>query len=282
MREIKFNILLLSLLLLAGCETVVELDLPDHDPKLVVNSVFNPDSLFTVDLSSSQSVFTDNPYVPVTDATVQVYQGGQLLFDFQHKGDGLYQADTKPEALQHYELRVSAPSHTPVKAESHVPAAALLRDLKASRVPATNVRDAGILLSFTFGDDPNRENYYYVQAFTPAISPIDGEAYNRAISIQFINPIKDEFNMENRWFFSDKLFNGQQLPLELFLESSQPEERHVQVAHITKEYYDYVRTLSKQSYRDNFGVTPIPVSSNIRGGMGLFAGYNSVTVKILP
>jgi hypothetical protein len=283
MREIKLILaLLFGLFMLTGCETVVELDLPDHTPKLVVNSVFNPDSLFTVDLSSSQSVFSDSAYGPVTDATVQVYQGGQHLFDLAHKGAGIYKADQKPETLQHYTLRISAPGHAPVKAASYVPAAPLLRDLKTARVPATADRDAGIRLSFVLDDTPGQDNYYYIQAYTPDTDHINGGAYNRALSIQFNTTIKPEFAMENRWFFSDKLFNGQKLPLELLLESNQREVRHVQIAHITKEYYDYVRTLEKQSYRDNFGILLIPVANNIEQGMGLFAGYNSVTVKILP
>jgi hypothetical protein len=283
MKEIKLILaLVFGLFLLAGCETVVELDLPDHAPKLVVNAVFNPDSLFTVDLSSSQSVFSDSAHRPVTDATVQVYQGGQHVFDVAHKGAGIYQADRKPETLQHYTLRVSAPGHAAVKAASHVPAAPLLRDLKAARVPATADRDAGIRLSFVLDDTPGQDNYYYIQAYTPDTDHINGGAYNRALSIQFNTTIKPEFAMENRWFFSDKLFNGQKLPLELLLESSQREVRHVQIAHITKEYYDYVRTLEKQAYRDNFGIIPIPVANNIEQGMGLFAGYNSVTIKIAP
>lgn len=283
MREMKLIIALVSsLLLLAGCETLVELDLPDHKPRIVVNAVFNPDSLFTVDLSSSQSVFTDQPYKPITDATVQVYQGEQHLFNVAHKGAGVYKADQKPETLQHYTLRVSAPGHAPVKAASYAPAAPVLRNLKATRVSATHDQPAGIQLSLVLEDEPGKENYYYIQAYAPDTDPSTGKAYNRALSIQFNTTIKPEFAMENRWFFSDKLFNGQKLPLELLLESNQQEMRHVQVAHITKEYYDYVRTLEKQSYRDNFGITPIPVSNNIRGGMGLFAGYNSVVIKILP
>ncbi|WP_169728023.1 DUF4249 domain-containing protein [Adhaeribacter aquaticus] len=283
MKEIKLTIaLVFSLLLLAGCETLVELDLPDHKPRIVVNAVFNPDSLFTVDLSSSQSVFTDHTYTPITDATIKVYKDGQYLFAVEHKGKGIYKADRKPEALKHYELQVSAPGHASIKAASYVPAAPSVRDLKATRVPATNNQSAGIQLSFVLEDEPGQENYYYIQAYAPDINPFNNQAYNRAIRIEFNKPIKYEFNMENRWFFSDKLFNGQKIPLDLFLETNQREMRHVQIAHITKKYYDYVRTLEKQSYSDNFGVMPMPVANNIEQGLGLFAGYNSVTVKILP
>ena len=283
MRNIKYKLSLLFSLpfLLWSCQTVVELDLPTHEPKLVINAVINPDSLFTVDVSASQSALADGEYQQLKDATVQVYQAGQLLFELQHVGDGIYKADRKPQALQHYELRVSAPGFPDASATSYVPAAPAMRDVQASRA-APSSEWGGSNLSLILDDVPGQENFYYIQAFIPDSSYYDGKRYNRYVSLDFIAPIKEEFAMEFRYFFSDKLFDGKQVNIQLNLGTAPDKTTYVQVAHITKEYYQYARTLDKQGAGDDFGKIPTPVTNNIQNGMGLFAGYNAVMLAVKP
>lgn len=277
----KLGLLFSLLLLLWSCETVIELELPEYEPKLVLNSVINPDSLFTVDVSASQSALADGEYQQLTDATVQVYQAGQLLFELQHTGNGVYKADRKPQALQHYELRVSAPGFPSAVANTHITAMPAVKNVQASRA-APAFEQQRVNMSFELDDVPGQENFYYIEAFTPDTSYYDGTPYKEPVSIKFTAPIEDEFGMETRYFFSDKLFDGQALHLELNLDNNPSKTTYVRVAHITKEYYQYVRVLDKQSYRDNFSEIQEPVPNNIQNGMGLFAGYNAVTLAVKP
>lgn len=284
MRKIKYICtLLLSLpFLLSGCETVVELDLPTHEPQLVVNAVINPDNLFTVDVSASRSPFSNEPFQQLTDAKVQVYQAGQVLFDLQHMGNGIYKADTKPQALQHYELQVSAPGFPNASATSYIPAAPVITNIEAQKAPFDPNWGLQTILSFELNDVPEQENFYYVEAYTPDTSFLNNQPYNRYVSFRFTAPIEQEFRMENRYFFSDRLFKGQLLPLTLNLENNPEKTTYVQVVHITKEYYEYVRTLDRQAGGDDFGNFPTQVTNNIRNGFGLFAGYNAVTLAVKP
>lgn len=266
------------LLLLGGCETVLEVDIPEHEPKLVVNAVFNPDSLFTVDVSASQSAFSNDEHQQLENATVRLFQDGKHLLDLPHIGNGIYQAAEKPEALQQYELRVSAAGFPQATGVTTIPAPAVVYDVQAAPAPASS-DGAGPTLnaSFTLQDSPNEENFYYLQAFTPDTT-WDGEAYRRYVHLEASSPIDYEFSMETRLFFSDKLFNGEALELKLNLENNPYSATYVQVAQITKEYYLYVQTLEKQSYSDNFNVTPTAVTNNILNGMGLSGAYNARTL----
>lgn len=265
-------------LLLWSCQTVVEVDFPEHEPKLVVNAVFNPDSLFTVDVSASQSAFSNNEHAPVENATVSLYRAEKHLFDLEHVGSGIYKANQKPEPLQQYELRVNAANFPDASGLTYVPTEPDLYNLQASEAPPyDDWQGATLNASFILKDEPGQENFYYLQVFEPDTSR-DGEPYNRHIPLHSVSPIDMEFSMETRFFFSDKLFNGEELLLKLNLQNHPSRTTHVQVAHITKEYYQYVQTLKKQSYADDINITPVPVSNNILNGMGLFAAYNSRTL----
>ncbi|WP_160164095.1 DUF4249 domain-containing protein [Nafulsella turpanensis] len=265
-------------LLLWSCQTVVEIDLPEHEPKLVVNAVFNPDSLLTVDVSASQSAFSNNEHQQLENATVSLFQEGKHLLDFPHIGNGIYQAAEKPEALQQYELRVSAAGFPQASAITSVPGQAVIDNLQATVEPARSDWEGTTLNAFfTLKDTPNEENFYYLQAFTPDTTG-DGEAFNRYVHLESSSPIEYEFSMETRLFFSDKLFNGEALELKLNLENNPYRTTYVQIAQVTKEYYQYVKTLDKQSYGDNLNLTPVSVSNNIINGMGLFGAYNAQTL----
>ncbi|GAB3535062.1 hypothetical protein GCM10027443_23250 [Pontibacter brevis] len=278
----KLPFLFSLLLLLCSCETVVELDLPAHEPQLVVNAVISSDSLFSVDVSASRSAFSNEAYQQVPDATVQVYQAGQVLCNLQHMGNGIYQADIKPQALQHYELQVRAPGFPSANATTYIPAVPLVKEVKASRAPRHPDNGPSVNLSLILEDAAEQENFYYIQAFKQDTSYFYGNYYNRYLSIDFTAPIEEEFTMENRYFFSDKLFNGKPLHLTLKLETMPEKNTYVQVAHISKEYYEYVRTLQRQAGGDDFGKNPTSVANNIQSGFGIFAGYNAITLSVKP
>lgn len=282
MTQIKYPLYFLLLQLLLSCQTVVEVELPAHEPKLVVNAVLNPDSLFTVDVSASQSAFSNETHTPVENAAVSLYGVEKHQLDLQHIGNGIYQADKNPQAQQYYELKVLAPGYPAASAVSYVPAAPLIKNVRAGVGPVReDWQGSSVIAYFTLEDAPEQENFYYLRVFTPETDH-SGETYNRNVSIISSVPIEYEFSMETRLFFSDKLFNGQALRLILNLDNSPQKVTYVQIAHITKEYYHYVRTLEKQSYRDNTSLVPIPVTNNILNGMGLFGGYNATILVIEP
>ena len=287
MKRIKYTLVLLCSLpfWLGSCETVVELDEPTHTPKLILNAVINPDSLFTVDLSASQSAFSNEPYAPVKNATVGVFSAGNHLFDLRHKANGIYQAQIKPQAGQQYELKASANGYPSVSAINDVPTAPTIHSIQVVGGWTATPSSWGpsVQLTFALEDAAEQEDFYYIQVYTPDTSHFsNNKPYNKALGFTFIAPIEAEFSMEGRHFFSDKLFNGQSLKLKLNLGNNPNKITYVRVAHVSAEYYQYVRTLGKQ-YNPDLILTPqVPVLNNIQNGMGLFAGYNAITLPIKP
>ena len=186
--------------LTTSCESVVELNLPPPRNVLVVNGVLNPDSVFRVALSASQSAYTSGPYPVIKNATVQLIQAGQPPTTLLPLDSGRYEAPTRPLAGQTYELRVAAATYPGISATATVPAPPALSQLRAVAVAPTADAPRGSVNASVVLDDPGaEENFYYLQAYTPAVSEFeDKRPYRKTVSLTFLAPIKPEFSMESR------------------------------------------------------------------------------------
>ena len=118
--------ILIVLSFLTSCISPVELDFPDsYTPKVVVNSEFTPDSIWTVYLQ--QSI----PYVNtlnweehyILNAVVSVTDEQGFTERLLHTGDGIYKSfqGLRPVPDTEYILTVDAPSFMPVRAKSSAP-----------------------------------------------------------------------------------------------------------------------------------------------------------------
>ena len=280
---IRKNVLLICLpLLLWACTDIVEIDLPNQEPQLVINGLFTPDSVWNVDISAGQNALSNETYKQVQDATVELYQGGKHLFNLLHNGNGKYKSEVVlPQELQHYTLKVSAPGYPTSEASNFAPSLPAIRSIKVYRTfnslnpsmpPEAEVR-------FVLDDVPGMQNYYFVSAYFQDTA-YTGEAFKNYSGLNFMAPIEKEFTMGSRYFFSDKLIDGKPTTLTLRYTLIKGKTVHLNISQISPDYYHYVRTLVKQSYNDNFMTTPGPVHNNIRNGLGIFAGYSTVTYRI--
>src|SRR6185436_1475460 len=105
---------------MTSCQTMVELDVPDLPPKLVVNSLFSPDSVWQINISSTIPIFSIAHdrllYKPVPvlrdeNGTVVPLEMGDP--ENPHSGpanseDWDFQATTMPVPGKSYTLQVSA------------------------------------------------------------------------------------------------------------------------------------------------------------------------------
>ncbi len=107
-----------------------------------------------------------------------------------------------------------------------------------------------------FKDDADYHDYYQIVLY------INGKLY--------INPFAGYM------VFDDEMFNGIQFPFEIRVFDAQPGDTlGIELQHITKETFDYFRTLNNIiSRRMGGGGTPYNPVSNIQGGaLGVFSAY---------
>ena len=82
----------LSVLLFLGCEDVIDLELEETSPVLVVDGWINnlPDTQRVV-LNFSQNYFDNSRPDGITDAVVTLMRNDGVVFDFNHVGEGIYE-----------------------------------------------------------------------------------------------------------------------------------------------------------------------------------------------
>lgn len=165
--------------------------------------------------------------------------------------------------------------------------------------------------SISFDDQATVENYYYLNIST-VISHIDflmdtismNQLWNDNYSNDiYLDNLKLSDNLRNLkglpkinyadwgselkgFLISDSDFDGQNKKIEIQLNTYEDSKYFVvELFHISKEYYNYYKTLQTQgSTQDDIFAEPTQIYTNIEGGLGVFAGASLSTqyIKIEP
>ena len=122
-RILQYLPLITLILLLFSCEKPVsDFEYKEHDPKLVLNCMLNPDSIMKAHVSKSVPVDASDKKIPfIADAEVKIYQDDVFITDLLHAGKGFYTADMYPQPGKTYRVEVQAPGMKKVEAETGIP-----------------------------------------------------------------------------------------------------------------------------------------------------------------
>ena len=150
----------------SSCETVVELDLPEKKPGLVVNCFFNPDSAFSVSISKSQYVLDNAAIRKINNAVVSIYRESSWLEDLILVSDGNYKSSSgnKPLAGINYKISVSSEGFSPVDANDKIPAPPQITGMDTGTFFMENQKYFEMKIKFK--DNPSEKNYYQLQLYT--------------------------------------------------------------------------------------------------------------------
>ena len=292
MTALRAVLLLAAVLVFAACEQVIEIDLPEHTPQLVLNATFSPDSLIYAQVSASKHL-QDTAYLrSVNNAKVVVYENGVLWdsltfapgsgFDAPH-----YRSSRLPVAGRTYRVQVSAPGFADVEGEDRIPMPVPILSIeRRDSVPGNNPEDQYTELSVTF-DDPAGQGDAYVIGFyfqdTVETDPGQFEFWNFPIAIESADPVlKYDFN-SSTFTFADKTFDGRRTTIKIRVAESNifSNDFYVVLGSVSDHYFRYQRTLS--SYLEtafNPFAEPVIVHSNMSSKMGIFAGYSMSRIQM--
>ena len=291
---------LLAAGLLAACETVVEVKLPPHEARLVAHSLFEPDSLWRVHVSTTiASTGLQDPHF-VDEATVEIWDGGLLVERLLPIGQGTFTSATnKPAPEKTYSLRVTAPGFGVSEGAGAVPPAAHVTDFEQQLVDEikgeTFVRRTE-RIELTVEDPADARNYYGLQVLQDRrlINNATGEIIllpRNSLSFASNDPAlgdPDVFNEKtsyNEAVFNDDLFDGRSYTFDFEIEYTiDLRERDVKIERsfevvfraMSEDYFRYWKTVELQNdVGDNPFAEPVRVHSNMTGGFGIFAGYRT-------
>lgn len=289
---IKITILGSALALLSGCGSdnfsqIVEVDIPEHESRLVLNArVSSLDASLTALVANSLGILDTSGYDFPEDAAVRFFRDGELIGgDFFFSPGKLKYFLPLDEPLGTapalYRMEVSAPGYEAISAEQRMPTTVAIQSLRFERdgaVDGEGRRADGIELQFT--DPAGEENYYALEFYIEVSSGQPGGdtlLFSSRIYAGTLDQIVQAGN-EYEQIFTDKSFNGSSYTVSLYADQGAVPEGFPDTRLIARLYSlsrdAFLYDLSLRQYydaQDNPFAEPVTVHGNIEGGYGIFA-----------
>ena len=300
-----FYLLLVFSITSCDMETVIDLEIPDHEPVLVLNGLLKTDTISRVVVSQSVGAFSNLDPSFVSDANVSLYKDNefiglmeidsseQVYFNFINSSgfyDSIptyyYKNNHIPEKGSTYRIKVDHDDFPSISAETYVPNDIILYDID---IDTTSNEDL-ISFSFSFDDNATIQNYYGLELYANCSKTWDDEygylyeeyfsGYAEFLSNDPSFPVGIPFEgytfSGDNVVFTDALFNGQQktinLDVETYLEFKDCDTVIITFSNFSDDTYSYFNSLG--DHRDKgelglFGGEVTPVYSNVKNGLGV-------------
>ncbi len=279
--------------LFSSCEMTIDVDLPEVDPVLVVNSQPESGIPLLVDLTVSQSVLNENfdSFPPVKDARVLLIRNGIDSF-YANFFDPLkqYAFPLLPREGDAFELWVSHPDYPVVRAEARIPQALKIKNIKLEHRVETD-RDGNELARLTFDieDRPDEADYFSMELKYRGTDSIAYSACFQSDDPAFFRQGGMQEPGDRSWFcdefyFDDSYMTAHPYRVTIYLIESDFQPASELILRLsTHEAASYYYRTSLEDQLNVYGnpfAEPVIVYSNIENGLGIFAGRASSESRI--
>ena len=318
MKKITLSILVSFLMFSCeNMETVVNLDIPPHEPVLVINSIIDTDTEVRVLVSHSVGAFEQITPSCITDAEVLLFEDDQfldtLLIDLVNTDSvnfytdlgesqilmNYYKLNVIPNSGSTYKIVVNHPNYESITASTYVPEDVIVYNIQIDTV--TDVEKIGF--SFSFNDNGTQQNYYRLKLFSSCTKTwvnSNGDTNSHGYSGRMVMmsndpsfpagiPFDGYTFTDNQVVFTDDLFNGQEKNISIDVESewsySDCDTVTIQFSTFSDDTYSYYSSLGDHSEKGElglFGGEVIPVYSNVENGLGVLISVNAQNIQLKP
>ena len=281
----RYSVFLFIITSSQACTKIIEIDLPHHDEKIIVNSFFTEGDTLKVHLSKSIPILES--YFPVCDdAFVKLLENNNVIDTLYKKGQ-YYYSNVVIEKVKDYSLVITVPGMDSVVCHDIIPE---LIPIKSYRFADSVMIDENgfVVMQFEFDfDDPPGPNYYEIAmnvqrgfyGFKNNTDPVlistgllDYDPKTLIFSDKLIEgkPVALKVNYAVMADSFDKIGDGPQYKYDL----------NVSFKSISESYYRYKQKQIVYLFGLNTDIftgsaEPVQLFSNIEGGYGIFAGYIS-------
>ncbi len=299
----------LLILFFLGCETVVEVSPPEYNSEPVATGFFSPDSTWSVTMHRSLGVTVkrDATHEYISDASVRIMDGSNMVDILNYQGNGRYASSTGelPSYGTQYTLQVDFPGEVSIQATSAAPSPVAISDYSIEyRPPRFDIIPVSRYhLRIVFSDTPGM-NFYRIGVYRRvrnryAFGGIVPDSVYRTIWLDGLTPgwscgyFDDVDPIEpgvgsslcTEFVATDRLFDGKDYSwsgttINVADEIGRKELRLI-ISSLSEDYYKYLQSLERNVFHDPLTQEPFPVYSNVSGGLGVFAGYTNTNL-ILP
>jgi len=245
MKNRNLIFLVLLAVILNSCEEVIDLDLQEDDPRLVINASIlwyseSPGNNQQIQLSQTIG-FYEEEIEPVTDAEVSIKSNNGEEYIFLHDDQGFYtNSDFNPQFEENYTLEINYQEEFYTASNSFVPVAGI-DFIEQNNEGGFSREDLEVEAFFT---DPAGEDNFYLFSFR--------NFSNSKISLEIYEDEFTDGNQVSANYSNDELAEG--------------DEIFITMEGITKAFYEYLFILRSQG-GDNgggpFQSQPATVKGNI-------------------
>ncbi|MBK0403510.1 DUF4249 domain-containing protein [Adhaeribacter sp. BT258] len=276
-KKLGFGLIWLLLGLgLFSCEPdPIEIDLPAHEPKLVIATQVFPAKYMVVQVSKSFSSLAgdgkemnaDTTFLKtlaVEHALVQINFNGQTE-TLKHVRNGFYVSRNIP---QHFQQRYTLTVRDSVSGLECTAATEMLAPVNFEKLEPEVKRtekDTTVTLHFTLADPGPERNFFL-------ISLVGANRKNLLPKnkIGSFNAVQEQIILVNHGAFTNGKYEGKE---RLTLETS--DTLLVSLSNISEPYYNYLQLYQKSgSLMNQLTGEPINLPTNIQNGYGFFSAHN--------
>lgn len=278
-------------LLLVGCLKDISGEIPVNEPKITLNSFFNPRFPIIVSISSSAGVLDTLGNLYLTQAKGDIYENGiwkdSLIYlpQFNLHTSASYFI---PHAEKNYKIEARAEGFPPVSGESFLPDSVPILSAEKDTFFYAASGFKTYWIRFVFQDPADENNLYHLMVYRNRLRP-SGLWEIEPLEFESEDPVFSLFAREypGGAFFRDDQFNGQTKELlintrrRLNPSLNDSVKFILELRNCSAPYDTYNRTLHE--YKNNQGdlfAQPSPIIGNISGGYGIFGGYAPATDTI--
>jgi hypothetical protein len=255
--------LLILTFLFSGCEKVIDVDLNDADPQIVIEGKIDGDNgLAEVKISMTSSYFDTVPGAKVSDAMVFVNDEHGKKFRFYETAPGVYRSfEIRPETYTTYKLTVETGSEI-YEAESTLNPVVPIDSVTWFYDEGSSFFDAGYYLKIHLTDPQEEQNFYRIKVYK------NGVLRNSSDDILL---------------FNDRYINGNKIDVSLFNDPYKLKDTIlVQLVSLDEKVYDYYKTFSELLNNNPGSAAPANPNSNLsNGALGYFSVWTSDTMSVI-
>jgi hypothetical protein len=259
-----FIVMMVVIFVCGGCQKVVDIDLADSEPRLIVDGLVcdNPGP-YQINLQLSGSYFNQPELNQVSGAVVIISDNAGMTDSLKEISSGVYQTSKlKGIPGKTYKLKVLS-EHKVYEASTTMGCRVEIDSLAVKKGQSLQIEFNGIREDnrseiHCYFKDPKEKNYYRFKVYRNGI-----------------------LNVKNYTLYDDQYTNGQLIDL-IVKRVEVGEVVRVELISIDKATYEYYRTLSNVLHSNPiFGSTPANPNTNLsNGAMGYF-GAGSISSKTI-
>jgi len=268
--KIKFLLPLLMSIIFVSCEKVIDIDLNEAEPRLVVEGAITLDNLpNAVRLSTSGDFFTGKGIAPVNDAVVEISASNGQIETLKNIGSGIYLTQKiTGTANTNYTLNITYNNNN-YTASDTLPMQVNIEDVTYSISEFGNSGPNGDEFAnhydffCKFKDQGGKRNYYLLQIKLNG-EPVEGR--------------RGKYSL-----LSDEYSNGQMINYPFFgVGANDNDTISIELSAIGHATYDYFRTLNDAISQGGMGSTPYnPISNVSNNALGYFGTFTFDSKSII-